>query len=163
MSLSVPDPNREIESHPRSRELETLAKRYFALFNARALEELRDVLHPDVTLEMNTVEPSTVLSGRDEVIRFLGKEFPHRLWEAVVQACETLGKNRAVVAGRVRWMDDQRVLRDDPKLWALEFLDGLLLRSIPVHTVREAESILRSAESPLIPATDPAGSGLVKA
>jgi hypothetical protein len=149
MSLLVPD--REIESHPRTRELETLAKRYFALFSSRTLEELREVLHPDVALVMNTVVPVTVLKGRDEVIRFLGETFPHRLWEAVVQACETLGENRVVVAGRVRWIDDERVLRDDPQLWALEFLDGLLLRSVPVHTVREAESILTSAESPAYP------------
>jgi ketosteroid isomerase-like protein len=147
MSLLVPDPPREIDSHSRSRELESLAKRYFALLNSRALEELREVLHPDVALEMNTVGPTTVLKGREEVIRFLGETFPHRLWEAVVQACETLGDNRAVVAGRVRWMDDQRVLRDDPHLWALEFCDGLLLRSVPVRSVREAESILTSAES----------------
>jgi hypothetical protein len=45
-------------------------------------------------------------------------------------------------------MDDERVLRDDPRGWALEFRDGLLIRSVPVHTVSEAELILSSPDLP---------------
>jgi ketosteroid isomerase-like protein len=143
------------EFEPRSRndsgsegpDIESLARRYFALFNARDLDELRALLHPDVVLELRAVQPGAVLRGREEVVRFFENEFPHRLWETVVQACKPLTETGVVVAGRIRWMDEERVLRDDPRLWALEFRDGLLLRSVPVHSVSEAQSILASSGS----------------
>ena len=39
-------------------------------------------------------------------------------------------------------MDDERILRDDPMIWALEFRDGLLWRSTYAHSVLEAEALL---------------------
>jgi hypothetical protein len=37
-----------------------------------------------------------------------------------------LDEERIVVAGRMRWIEDERVIRDD---WAIEFRAGLLPRS----------------------------------
>jgi len=39
-------------------------------------------------------------------------------------------------------MDDDRVLRDDPVVWAFQFRDGLVSRVTPVQSVAEAEAIL---------------------
>jgi hypothetical protein len=39
-------------------------------------------------------------------------------------------------------MDEDRILRDDPVVWALEFRDGLLRRSTPTHSVAEARALL---------------------
>jgi len=39
-------------------------------------------------------------------------------------------------------MDNERVLRDDPMIWALAFRDGLVWRSTPAYSVAEAEAIL---------------------
>ena len=50
--------------------------------------------------------------------------------------------NRIVVEGRLRWMDDERVIRDDPVIWAMEFRDGLLARFVPARTLVEAETML---------------------
>jgi len=53
-----------------------------------------------------------------------------------------LDENRVIVEGRVRWFDDENVLRDDSRVWALEFSDGLLLLSVPAKNTIEAGSIL---------------------
>jgi hypothetical protein len=55
-------------------ESERLARRYFALFRKETLEELRAVIHPDVLLELQVVQPGRVLRGRDAVIAFLEEE-----------------------------------------------------------------------------------------
>ena len=34
-----------------------------------------------------------------------------------------LDDDRVIVEGRLRWIDDERVIRDDPVVWALEFRD----------------------------------------
>ncbi len=57
-----------------------------------------------------------------------------------------LDENRVIVEGRVRWFDDDNVLRDDSRIWALEFADGLLLLSAPATNMVEAEMILSAAQ-----------------
>jgi hypothetical protein len=47
-----------------------------------------------------------------------------------------------VVEGRMRWIDEERILRDDPVIWALEFRDGLLVRSLTAQSVLEAQALL---------------------
>ena len=59
---------------------------------------------------------------------------------------QPIDDERVVVEGRMRWIDDDRVIRDDPVIWAMEFRDGLLARFVPARTRVEAETILgRSA------------------
>ena len=64
------------------------------------------------------------------------------LYEAVTEVFTTLDDDRVVVEGRMRWIDDERVIRDDPVVWAMEFRDGLLLRFVPTRSVFEAETTL---------------------
>ena len=65
-----------------------------------------------------------------------------RFFETHPDVFRPIDEERIVVEGRMRWMDDERVLRDDPMIWALEFRDGLLYRSTPAHSVLEAEALL---------------------
>ena len=65
-----------------------------------------------------------------------------RFHESHADVFRPFDDERIVVEGRMRWMDDERVLRDDPVVWALEFRDGLLWRSTPAVTVLEAETLL---------------------
>ena len=56
-----------------------------------------------------------------------------------------LDGERVVVEGRMRWIDEDRVIRDDPVLWAMEFEDGLLRRFLPARTAVEAETLLSTS------------------
>jgi nuclear transport factor 2 (NTF2) superfamily protein len=88
------------------------------------------------------VQPGTLLRGRDEIVAFLEHEFARRLWDTVVHVCTPIDETRIVVEGRVRWTDDERVMRDEARVWGLEFREGLLLRSIPARSAVEAEALL---------------------
>jgi nuclear transport factor 2 (NTF2) superfamily protein len=91
------------------------------------------------------VAPGAVVRGRDEIVAFLEQEFARRLWETVVHSCTALDESRVVVEGRIRWTDDEHVLRDDARFWGLEFRDGLLLRSLPARSAVEADALLSAA------------------
>ena len=68
-----------------------------------------------------------------------------RVYETVAEIYRPLDEDPIVVEGRIRWSDEERVLRDDPMIWALEFKDGLLYRSAPAQSVLEAEAMLSAA------------------
>lgn len=79
-------------------------------------------------------------------MRFVQDNLGPSLYEAAAGSFEPIDDQRVVVEGRLRWIDDDRVIRDDPVIWAMEFRDGLLARFIPARTRVEAETILgRSA------------------
>jgi ketosteroid isomerase-like protein len=122
-------------------ESERLARRYFTLFAAGRIDEMLELVHPDVELVLKTVRPGEVIRGRQGLERFVA-EISEGVYESAAEVYRPLDETRIVVEGRVRWTDDERVLRDDPMIWALEFRDGLLVRSSPAQTVLEAESIL---------------------
>jgi len=123
-------------------ESERLARRYFALFRKETLEELRAVVHPDVVLELQAVQPGQVLRGRDALVAFLEEELERTFWEPVAQVFTPIDEDRVVVEGRIRWFDESHVLRDDPRTWALEFRDGLVLSSRPARNVLDARTML---------------------
>lgn len=123
-------------------ESERLARRYFAAFRDGAMERMRELIHPEVVLVVKTLQPGHILRGKDEFIRFYEQQIARRLYEPVAEEFRPLDDSRVIVEGRVRWIDDERVLRDDPRIWAIEFHDGLLRRSTPAQTVLEAEAIL---------------------
>jgi hypothetical protein len=75
------------------------------------------------------------------------REQSERLFETSAEVFEPLDETRIVVEGRMRWLDKERVLRDDPMVWALEFSDGLLRRSTPTQSVLEAKMILAARET----------------
>jgi hypothetical protein len=126
-------------------DLDRLTRRYFALFRPESLGDLRDVLAPDAIVGLRAVQPGALLQGRDEIISFLEQEFARRLWETVVHVCTPLDESRVVVEGRVRWTDDEHVMRDEARFWGLEFRDGLLVRSLPARSAVEAEALLSAA------------------
>jgi hypothetical protein len=126
-------------------ESERLARRYFTLISQDNREELLEILHPEVELVLKTTRPGDVLRGPAEIGRFLD-EISERFYETVSEIFRPVDDARIVVEGRIRWVDEDRVLRDDPMIWALEFREGLLFRSMPAQTALEAESILGVAE-----------------
>lgn len=108
------------------------------------------MLDAEVELVLKT-RPGDVLRGREAAVRFL-EDAAERMHETVPEVYRPLDDERIVVEGRIRWSNGDRVLHDDPVIWALEFRDGLLVRSTPVQTVLEAESILAGGPDELSPA-----------
>jgi hypothetical protein len=90
---------------------------------------------------VSKIRPGTAVHGRAEVTRFIDEIAPS-LYEAATEVFTPLDDERIVVQGRVRWIDDERVIRDDPAVWAMEFRDELLLRFVAARSVLEAEAIL---------------------
>ena len=122
-------------------ESERLARRYFAVFARGETDQLLELVHPDVELRLKTVRRGELIEGRDAMKSFID-EIGEMFFESQADVFRPVDDERVVVEGRIRWMDDDRILRDDPMIWALEFRDGLLYRSTPAHSVLEAEMIL---------------------
>jgi ketosteroid isomerase-like protein len=121
---------------------ERLAQAYFALAREGDVPRLLELLDPEVHITLKT-RGGRVLRGRDEVAAYLEEVAETRLvFETTEERYHVVDDDRVIVEGRVRWMDEERVLRDDPVTWALEFRNGLLLRSTPTRSVGEAQAIL---------------------
>jgi ketosteroid isomerase-like protein len=125
---------------------ERLARRWFALIHAGSFDRLHDLLHDDVVI-VSRVRPGEVVEGREAVASFIEDIVLHSLYEAVTDGYTPLDDERVIVEGRMRWIDDERVIRDDPTVWAMEFRDGLMLRFLPARTVLEAETLLAASTS----------------
>ena len=98
-------------------------------------------MHDDVQL-VSKIRPGTTVYGRSDVGRFFQEEVAPNLFEASSEVFTPLDDRRVIVEGRVRWIDDERVIRDDPVIWAVEFRDELLLRFVAARTMLEAETVL---------------------
>jgi ketosteroid isomerase-like protein len=120
---------------------ERLARRWFATIQRGAFDELEELVHEGVEL-VSKVRPGTTVHGRDEVVRFIREEVAPNLFEAATEVFTPLDDSRVIVEGRLRWIDDERVIRDDPVIWAMEFRDELVLRFVAARTMLEAEAIL---------------------
>lgn len=108
-------------------------------------EGLLELVHPEIeaTVKLRGGQP---LRGIAEAETFFRHDLGGRpLFEVSVNEVLPLDDRRVVVEARMRWMDDDRVLRDDPVVWAFELENGQLRRSTPVRTVAEAEAILSAA------------------
>jgi len=108
-------------------------------------DQMLDLMHPEVEIVVRSIRPGEVLRGRDAVADFF-EELSGHFFETHPDVFQPLDGQRIVVEGRMRWMDGERVLRDDPMVWALEFRDGLLFRSTPAQSVLEAEALLAVAQ-----------------
>jgi hypothetical protein len=106
-----------------------------------AFDELPGFVHDDVEL-VSKIRAGTVVHGREDVARFIRDVVAPSLHESPVEVYTPLDENRVIAEGRIRWIDEERVIRDDPVVWALEFRDGLLYRFVTVRTTLEAEAIL---------------------
>lgn len=103
------------------------------------------MVHDDVHL-VSRLKAGAVVQGRADVTQFLHETVATRLYGASADIYTPLDDAHVVVEGRMRWIDEDRVIRDDPVVWAMEFRDGLLLRFVPARTVIEAEAILTSQQ-----------------
>jgi SnoaL-like protein len=122
---------------------EHLARRWFSVVQRGAFDELASLLHPDVHL-VSKVRAGVVIEGRDAALAFINETLASSLYEAVGEVYTALDDYRVVVEGRMRWIDEDRVIRDDPVVWAMEFREELLHTFVPVRTVIEAEAVLAS-------------------
>ena len=122
---------------------ERLARRWFDVVEQGALEQLAELVHPDVVL-VSKVRSGLVVEGREDFARFVEDTLTRSLYHASAEVYRPLDERCVVVEGRLRWTDDEQVMRDDPVTWALEFEDDLLMRFIPARTPLEAEAILAS-------------------
>jgi hypothetical protein len=126
-------------------ESEALARLYFERARGGEVTRLLELLHPEVEITLKTRGGET-LHGREEVARFLSEISESRsVFETTTEQFRVVDEERVIVEGRMRWMDEERILRDDPVVWALEFRDEQLLRSTPTHSVGEAEAILAAS------------------
>jgi hypothetical protein len=123
---------------------ERLARRWFSFAREGNFERLCEMLHEDAVL-VSKVRPGEVADGREAVSAFIRDTVAGSLYETVVESYAPLDDDRVVVEGRMRWIDDERVIRDDPVVWALEFRNGLLLRFLPARTTIEAETLLATS------------------
>jgi ketosteroid isomerase-like protein len=122
---------------------ERLARLYFELSGGAGNPRMLELIHPDVEMMVRKLGGRRRLRGKGEVARFL-EELPTRfaLYQSVAEEFTAVDDDRVIVEGRLRWMDDDRVLRDDPVIWAFEFREGLLFRSTSARSVSEAQAIL---------------------
>jgi ketosteroid isomerase-like protein len=104
--------------HTDSPASERLARRWFAAVQRGAFEELAELVHEDAEL-VSKVRPGTVVHGRSEVARFIEEEVGPSLFEASTEVYTPVDDRRVIVEGRVRWIDEERVIRDDPVIWAM--------------------------------------------
>lgn len=110
-----------------------------------------ELLHPDVAVSMRTLAGGS-LQGAEEVRTLLEeRSATMTVYEPVDERYHPLDDERVIVEGRIRWMDENRTLRDDPVVWAIEFRDGLLYRSIAVRSQAEAEALLIGARPAVAP------------
>lgn len=120
---------------------ERLARRWFELVEQGALDQLVELVHPDVVL-VSKVRTGVVVEGREDFARFVEETLTRSLYHAAADVYRPLDERCVVVEGRLRWIDDEQVMRDDSVTWALEFEDDLLVRFVPARTPLEAETIL---------------------
>jgi SnoaL-like domain len=120
---------------------ERLARRWFARVQQGAFEQLGALVHEDIQMH-SKVRPGLVIEGREAVTRFIQEIVAASLYEVVPDVYTPLDDERVIVEGRMRWIDEERVIRDDPVVWAMEFRDELVLRFVPARTAIDAETIL---------------------
>ncbi|MGH3135595.1 MAG: nuclear transport factor 2 family protein [Gaiellaceae bacterium] len=139
----MPSERATIDAIPES---ERLARRFFAAHEQGGPKAGLELFHPEIEMVLKTRYPGDVLRGKDAVAGFID-EIEGSLYELVAEVYRPLDDNRIVVEGRIRWADDERVLRDDPVIWALEFRDGLVWRSAPASSTIQAETILEASRN----------------
>jgi hypothetical protein len=106
---------------------------------------LGDLLHPDAEI-VSKLRPGTTVHGREDALRFIEEAVAPSLFDAPTDVVTALDDACVVVEGRLRWIDDDRVIRDDSVIWAMEFRDELLYRFVAVRSMLEAEAVLAAPD-----------------
>ena len=125
-------------------ESERLAQRWFSALEQRAFDRLGDLVHDEVVV-ISKMQQGLVLEGKDAVVRYMHETLSDSLYQATTTTFLPIDDVRIVVEGRIRWIDEERVIRDDAVNWAMEFRESLLARLVPTRTRIEAETILGAA------------------
>ena len=106
----------------------------------------KELLHPEVAVAFKALGGEW-LHGAEAVGEILEQRAASAVYEAVGERFHPLDDQRVVVECRLRWMDENRTLRDDPAIWAIQFRDGLLYRSVAVRSLAEAEAVLTAGRA----------------
>jgi hypothetical protein len=106
----------------------------------------KELLHPEVAVSLKAF-PGGWLHGAENVAELLDRRAAASVYEALAERFHPLDDERVVVEGRLRWTDESRTLRDDPAVWAIEFRDGLLYRSMSARSVADAEALLTAGRA----------------
>jgi len=122
-------------------ESERLARRWFSTLEERAFNRLGELVDDDVVV-ISKMQPGLVLEGKAAVVRYMHETLSDSLYETSTTTFLPIDDIRIVVEGRIRWIDEERVIRDDAVNWAMEFRGSLLARLVPARTRIEAETIL---------------------
>lgn len=121
-----------------------------------ALDQLTELVHSDIVV-VSKVRSGLVVEGRENFAQFVEETLSRSLYQASADVYRPLDERCVVVEGRLRWTDDEQVMRDDPVTWALEFEDDLLVRFVPARTPLEAETILATPRDSDVDSTEVPG------
>lgn len=121
-----------------------------------ALDQLTELVHSDIVV-VSKVRSGLVVEGREDFAQFVEETLSRSLYHASADVYRPLDERCVVVEGRLRWADDEQVMRDDPVTWALEFEDDLLVRFVSARTPLEAETILATPRDSDVDSTEVPG------
>ena len=99
---------------PRGAKSERLARRWFAFIRDGPFERLSRDAPRGRQSSSRGFEPGEVVEGREAVASFIERIVSHSLYEAVTDDYTSLDDERVIIEGRMRWIDEERVIRDDP-------------------------------------------------
>ncbi len=133
----------EQTASPPTTTAERLARHWFGLIDQGSFGDLRELVDDDAVYVSKILAGETLV-GREAVGDHLVEMLEEKVYEVVAERFVAIDDDRIAVEGRMRWMDDGRVIHDDPVVWAFEFRDGRLLRCVPVRSSLEAETALAS-------------------
>jgi ketosteroid isomerase-like protein len=104
-----------------------LARRFFALLEAKDTGGLDAFLHPDVVFAPSMF-PGRVYEGHDEVLRgFYEIVFSLPAYRPEASRFSDIGPDTVLAEGRIYFVDERGSLHDKSAYWILSFADGRLL------------------------------------
>jgi hypothetical protein len=108
-------------------EASALARRFFALLEAKDFDGLDAFLHPEVIFAP-TMFPGRVYEGHDDVLQgFYEIVFSLPAYRPEASRFTELSPSAVLVDGRIHFVDDRGSLHDKSAFWVLTFADGQLL------------------------------------
>jgi ketosteroid isomerase-like protein len=105
----------------------SLARRFFALLEAKDYGGLDAFLHQDVVFAP-TMFPGRLYEGHEDVLRgFYELVFSLPSYRPEASTFTELTPDAVLVAGRIHFVDERGSLHDKSAFWVLTFSDGQLL------------------------------------
>ena len=108
-------------------EAASLARRLFALLEAKDFSGLEAFLHPDVVFAP-AMFPGRLYEGHNDVLQgFYEMVFSLPAYRPEASTFSDLAPAGVLVAGRIHFVDERGSLHDKSAFWVLTFRDGRLL------------------------------------